>query len=66
MILTLIHGHSCMRNQKLYVPFLGNLTVDLDEIQYVATTCWFVDDYAFFFFFFFLRGGGGGGGGGSK
>ena len=29
-----------MRNQKLLCPFFSN---DWDKIQYVATTCWFVE-----------------------
>ena len=40
MTLTFIHGHSCMRNQKLLSIFLRNFAVDLDEIQSVARTCW--------------------------
>ena len=37
MTLIFIQGHSCMRNQKL------QFTVDVDEIQYVAITCWVVE-----------------------
>ena len=37
MTWTFILGHSCMRNQKFCVHFLGNFTVDLDESQYVAS-----------------------------
>ena len=33
MTLTFLQGHSCMRNPKH--RFLGNLDVDLDEIQFV-------------------------------
>ena len=42
--LTVIQGHSCIRN-NLGVHFFANLSIDLDEIQYVATTCWFVEVY---------------------
>ena len=28
------------------VPFLPNLSIGLDEIQYVATTCWLAEDHA--------------------
>ena len=28
---------------NLGVHFLANLNIDLDETQYVATTCWFVE-----------------------
>ena len=40
MTMTFIHGHSCMRNQKLLCPFLGKFAVGMDDIQYVVTTCW--------------------------
>ena len=30
------------------VHFLANFAVDLDEIQYVATTCWFFETHANF------------------
>ena len=44
MTLTFIEGYSCMRNNKtLGFRFLTKLTIDLDEIQYVAITCWFVE-----------------------
>ena len=35
-----------MRNRKLCGLFLVNLRIDLDEIQYVATTCWFAEAHA--------------------
>ena len=37
-----------MRNQKLWCPFLKKFILDLDEIQYVATTCWFIEAHAKF------------------
>ena len=46
MMLTFIQGHSCMRNQQFLCPFFSNLIIDLDEIKYVATTCWFVEAHA--------------------
>ena len=42
-------GLSCVRNiqiKNLVSIFL--LSVNLDEIQYVAATCWFVEDHAKF------------------
>ena len=33
---------SCLRNQKVWWPF-SHKFIDLGEIQYVATTCWFVE-----------------------
>ena len=42
MTLTFIQGNSCIRKKKLGVHFLANTFIDLNEIQYVATTCWFV------------------------
>ena len=36
MTWTITQGHNCMRNQKLWCPFL---CIDLDAIQYVTTTC---------------------------
>ena len=48
MTLTFIQGHSYMRNKKFCVHFLGNFGVNLDEIQYVATTCWFVETHVKF------------------
>ena len=32
------------------VQFLANLSIDLDEIQYVATICWFAEAHAKFIF----------------
>ena len=47
MTLTFIQGHSCMRNEKLWHPFSSKF-IDLDEIQCVGTTCWFVEAHAKF------------------
>ena len=47
---TSIQGHSCIRNQNFGVHFLTNLSISLDEIQYVATACWFVGAHAKFIF----------------
>ena len=41
--LTFIHGHSFIRNENFGIHFLANLSIDLDKIHYVATTCWFVE-----------------------
>ena len=48
MNLTFSQGDSCLKKKKktLGVHFLANLSIDLDEIQYVATTCWFVKAHA--------------------
>ena len=48
MTLTFIQGNSCMRKQKLLCPFSWKFYSDLDEIQSVATTCWFVEAHAAF------------------
>ena len=48
MTLTVNQGHSCISNQKLLCPFSCKLNIDLDEIQYVATTYWFVEAHAKF------------------
>ena len=47
MTLTFIQGHSCMGSQKRVTIFSQNfnLTIGLDEIQYVATI-WFVEAHA--------------------
>ena len=42
MTLTYIQDHSSMRNQNCSVHFLRNIIVNLDIIQYVTITCWFV------------------------
>ena len=42
MILTFIHGHNSMKNKTLLCPFLKYFMVDSDNIQYVATICWYV------------------------
>ena len=47
MTLTFIEGHSCME-KKLKSIFSQILSVDLDKIQYVATTSWFVEAHAKF------------------
>ena len=49
MTLAFIQGQSCMSNQKLCL-FSPNLGIDLDEIQYVATTCWSFEANAIFLF----------------
>ena len=46
MALTIIQGHSCIRKKSFGVHFLANPYIDLDEIQYVVTTSWFVEDHA--------------------
>ena len=43
MTLIFIQGYSCMRNKKLLCLF------DFNEIQYVATTCCFVEARTNFF-----------------
>ena len=51
MTLTFIQGQSCMGYQKVWCPFLlffFNFAADLDEVQYVAITCWFVEAHASF------------------
>ena len=48
MTLTFIQDHSCMRNQKLLLPFSGKFLIKLDGIQYVATNYWFVEAHAKF------------------
>ena len=47
MTLTFIEGHSCMK-KKLKSIFSQILSVDLDKIQYVATTSWFVEAHSKF------------------
>ena len=37
-----------MRNQNFDVHFLRNFAVNVDEIQYVSSTCWFVEARAEF------------------
>ena len=55
MTLIFIQGHSCVKMKKNFgVHFLANLSIDLDEIQYVTTTCSFLEENPFFFLFFFL------------
>ena len=63
-----------MRNQNFGVHFLANLSIDLGDIQNIATTCYFVEAHAFwlvgwfllFCFSFFGGGGGWGWGGGGE
>ena len=43
MTLTFIQSHSCIRNQNFSVHFLANISVDLNEIQSIDTTIWFVE-----------------------
>ena len=43
MTLTFIQGHSCIKNENFGVHFLANLGIDVDEFQFVGTTCWFVE-----------------------
>ena len=45
MTLTFIQGYSCI---NFGIHFLANLNIHVDEIQYVATTCWFVEAHAKF------------------
>ena len=50
MSLTFIHGHSSMRIQRLLCLFSRRkIAVELDEIQYAATTFWFVGAHVNFF-----------------
>ena len=48
--MTFICGQCCsrVRNQNFCVHFLANFSVNLDEIECVATTCWFVEANAEF------------------
>ena len=41
----------CTKIRNLGVHFLVNQGIDLDKIQYVATTCWFVEAHAKLFYF---------------
>ena len=45
-----LHSRSQLfEKSKTYdVHFLANLDTDLDEIQYIAATCWFVEAHAEF------------------
>ena len=49
MTLTVIQDHSCTSSQKLLPHSLPNLSISLDEIQYIVTVCWFVDAPATFY-----------------
>ena len=49
--LTFIQGHSCMTNEKSKnsVPVFSQISQSImGEIQYDATTCWFVEAHAEF------------------
>ena len=46
MILIFVEGHSWKKRKPLVSIFPTILGNDLDEIQYVATTCWFVEAHA--------------------
>ena len=48
MTLTFIECHICMRNLNLHAHFCVNFSVDLDEIQQVATICSFIEAHARF------------------
>ena len=55
MTLTFIQGHCCMSKKKkikktVCVHFFAKSAVDLDEVQYVATTSSFVEAHAKFMF----------------
>ena len=50
MTLTFFEGHSCIIIQNPCIHFLADLSINLDEILYVATACWFVEAYAKFIF----------------
>ena len=45
---------ACLRNQNCPCPFSLKFSVYLDEIQYVATTCWFVEANVVVFVCFFV------------
>ena len=57
MTLIFIQGYSCKmikkkkKKKNFGVLFLANLSIDLDEFQYVATNCWFVDVHTKVFLF---------------
>ena len=47
MTLAFIQGHSCMRNLRNFCTHvLANVSIDLNEILYSATTCWFIEAHA--------------------
>ena len=48
MTLIFIQGNNCIRYQKLCGHLHANLHISLDEIQCVATTCWFAESHAKF------------------
>ena len=48
MTLTFIQYHSCIRNENFGVHFLANLMIDVDEIKWIVTSCWFVETHADF------------------
>ena len=43
MTLAFFQGHSCIDVKNFGVHFLENFTINLKEILYVATACWFVE-----------------------
>ena len=43
-----LHFNIWLEISNFFVLFHINFGVDLDEIQYVATTCWFVEVHAEF------------------
>ena len=49
MTFMVIQDHSCTR-KKNGVHFLANFSISLDEIQSLATACWFVGAHANFYF----------------
>ena len=48
MAFTFIQCHSGVRNKKIGVHSYAELDIDVDEIQYVAITCWCVEAQAKF------------------
>ena len=48
MALSYIQGHSCMKIKTVSFHFLGNFSVDLDEIICVAPIGWFFEAHAKF------------------
>ena len=44
MTMTFIQGHSCVKSQTCQCPFSGKF--EYDELQYIATTCCFVEAHA--------------------
>ena len=46
MTLIFIQGQKLCEKSKTSVPVFSQISVYLDEIQYVAMTCWFVEGHA--------------------